>query len=102
MDTDKGAFKIQCNLWLLSVSISEDILQKILFIIEKLNLLNFKELLKPGLSKKMQEIQDWLTENVGHPPKWCLGRINIDDTIQTFQILFKHPEDVVAFKLRWL
>jgi len=53
-------------------------------------------------SNQVYEIQEWLANNVGYPPRWCLGKIRIDDESQIFQFLFKHPEDVVAFKLRWL
>lgn len=52
--------------------------------------------------QEMQNMQDWLTENIGYPPAWCIGRLNIGDKIHTLQILFKNPEDLTAFKLRWL
>ena len=52
--------------------------------------------------KKMQEIQQWLTDNISESPEWCIGVIRLDTGIQIFQILFKNPEDVIAFKLRWL
>lgn len=48
------------------------------------------------------EIQEWLANNVGYPPIWCLGRVRFDDENHSFQFLFKHQADVMAFKLRWL
>ena len=51
---------------------------------------------------QLQEIQVWLVENIGDWPQWHVDNINVRLARSTCRFLFKHPEDVTAFKLRWL
>lgn len=51
---------------------------------------------------ELREKQQWLTINIGPSPMWVMGDLHITGCSHVFQILFKHPEDVIAFKLRWL
>lgn len=48
------------------------------------------------------EIQEWLMENISNLRLWRFGSTYLRTTHCSFRIFFKHPEDVMAFKLRWL
>jgi len=49
------------------------------------------------------EIQSWLEDNIKNPQSWIFGEASVhDEAGYIFRLYFKHPEDVMAFKLRWL
>lgn len=52
---------------------------------------------------RILEIQSWLEDNIQNSQSWIFGETNVhDEAGYNFHLYFKHPEDVMAFKLRWL
>ena len=51
--------------------------------------------------ENVDEIKEWLHENLTKY-SWLVKSVNHRNRFPYYQISFKHPEDAMAFKLRWL